>query len=142
MSVGVATTGGVFPLGPFFGGTVGFGDGSVGGEVSSVAFSGAGRLVLGFGEGVDFGGVGVGTGDLLDREPKIFWKTFGLEGEAGGGVEVVGGFDNGFAGEGVVAGVDLEGDGVAVSAKAGEVKATKDRRRGRIFFISQRIGRG
>ena len=140
MSVGVAITGGVFPFRPFFGGTGGVGDGSVGGVVSSGSFSGVGRLGLGFWEGVVGGGVAGGTGDLFNREPKIFWKTFGLEGEAGGGVEVVGGFGKGFAGAGVLAGVDLEGDGVAISAKASEEMVTRDRRRGRIFFISQRVG--
>ena len=81
-------------------------------------------------------------GTPLSSSAAVMTGAVKLVGEADGGVEVVGGFGNGFAGEGVVAGVDLEGDGVAVSAKAGEVKATKDRRRGRIFFISQRIGRG
>ncbi len=107
--------------------------------VFSVAFAGEEILGLGFGLGVAGGGVGAGTGGLLNREPKIFSKTLGFLAEAGGGVEEVGGFGKGFAGAGVLAGVDLAGVGVEVSAKATEVKATKDRRTGRIFFISQRI---
>lgn len=137
MSVAATTMGAGFPLRPFLGGTVGVGEGSVGEGVSSVAFTGEEILGLGFGLGVAGGGVGAGTGGLLNREPKIFSKTLGLLAEAGGGMEGVAGFGKGFAGEGALAGVDLVG--VAVSAKASEAKVLRDKRTGRIFFISQRI---